>query len=119
MVCQPGWVFALGAAAGRHLRREVYRQKRTSGADTAAIVSSSSWLLVATILVPALLFLLVAWHDRAIVFHDTKQVVFRTVAIFEQHARNVFQTHALIAAQINERIRGTSEIVSGDGQRLI
>ncbi len=47
-----------------------------------------------------------AWQDRRLVFHHTERDVLRTVDIFEQHARNVFQTHALVAAQIDERIRG-------------
>jgi len=74
--------------------------------DSAAIVSSSSWLLIAVLLVPTLLFLIVAWQDRRLVFDDAERDILRTVDIFEQHARNVFQTHALVAAQIDERIRG-------------
>ena len=74
--------------------------------DSAEIVSSSSWLLIAVLLVPTLLFLIVAWQDRRLVFDDAERDILRTVDIFEQHARNVFQTHALVAAQIDERIRG-------------
>jgi len=105
-VGQPVRPFVLGAAVRRHIRRRAYREHTERRIDSAEIVSSSSWLLIAVLLVPTLLFLIVAWQDRRLVFDDAERDILRTVDIFEQHARNVFQTHALVAAQIDERIRG-------------
>jgi two-component system NtrC family sensor kinase len=106
LVGQPVRRFVHGAAAWRHIRRRAYGERKERRIDSAEIVSSSSWSLVAVLLVPALLFLIVAWQDRRLVFDDTERDVLRTVDIFEQHARNVFQTHSLVATQIDERIRG-------------
>lgn len=103
---QPVRLLALGTAAWQHLRRQGYREPKERRIYRTGTVSSSSWLIIAVLLVPSLLFLIVAWQDRRLVFDDTERDVLRTVDIFEQHARNVFQTHALVAARIDERIRG-------------
>ncbi len=64
--------------------------------------------MLAALLVPMLLFALVAWQDRMTVLRESRHEVLRTVAVFYQHARNVFETHQLVAALINERICGMS-----------
>ncbi len=119
-------LFAPAAPAGRHFRPRSSDLANSAdpwtgpgSVNTTAIVSSSRRLLAAALLLPALLFVGVAWHDRTIVLDDTKKDVLHTVTIFEQHARNVFETHALVAAQINERIRGMGwgEIASSEKLR--
>ena len=71
---------------------------------------ASTWpyrlLIAAALLIPALLFGAVAWEDRARVLRETEQEALQTVDIFRQHALNVFETHELIAARINEHLRG-------------
>jgi signal transduction histidine kinase len=82
------------------------RQEGKPAPTDPGIASSSKRLILAALLVPTLLFVIVAWKDRTVVLDDARRDVLRTVAVFEQHARNVFETHSLVAAQIDERIRG-------------
>jgi signal transduction histidine kinase len=122
----PGQLFALVLPDARRYRtypagsadRDASRAGGSGSIDAVPITSSPRRLLVAAFLVPALLFLIVAWHDRALVLEDAKRDVLRTVAIFEQHARNVFETHVLVAAQINERVRGMTWEEIGNSDQL-
>ena len=65
------------------------------------------WLLAAAaVLVPALLFGVVAAHDRARVLDDLARTVRGQTDIFHQHALNVFETQFLAAERIAERLAG-------------
>ncbi len=50
----------------------------------------------------------VAWWDRISVLNQAERMVQITAKVFEEHARNVFETHQLVASLVNEHIRGMS-----------
>ncbi len=63
-------------------------------------------LAAAAVLVPALLFGVIAAHDRVRVLDDLARAVRDQTDIFHQHALNVFETRALVAERIAERLAG-------------
>ena len=65
-------------------------------------------LACVAILIPAVLFGAIAWRDRLEILHDVERTAQLGSSAFEQHARNVFQTHSLVASLVNEHIAGTS-----------
>jgi signal transduction histidine kinase len=65
-------------------------------------------LLLASVIVPVLMFGLFLWIDYLHVFHAAEKDVTSTSNIFEQHALNVFESHKLIAHNIDERVKGMS-----------
>jgi two-component system, NtrC family, sensor kinase len=67
-----------------------------------------SGLILGAILVPALVYAAVAWWDRTSVLDQAEQTVQITAKVFEEHARNVFETHNLVASLVNEHTRGMS-----------
>jgi signal transduction histidine kinase len=73
-----------------------------------AATALSRRLVLAALLVPLLLFALVAWQDRRSVLRDAQKDVSRMAAIFAQHAQNVFETHALVASRVEEWLHGRS-----------
>jgi two-component system NtrC family sensor kinase len=87
--------------------RRYPRSGRAAPRQTAAAALSRR-LVLAALLVPLLLFALVAWQDRRSVLRDAQKDVSRMVAIFAQHAQNVFETHALVASRVEEWLRGRS-----------
>ena len=58
-------------------------------------------LLAASLLIPLLLFGVVAALDRVATLNKAEQGVINTTDIFETHALNVFETHELIATAID------------------
>jgi two-component system NtrC family sensor kinase len=82
-------------------------------------VAGSVRLVLAALLVPALLFALVAWRDRELVIRDAAKDADQSVAIFYQQARSVFAIQALAAALVDNRIRamGWEEIADSAGLR--
>jgi two-component system, NtrC family, sensor kinase len=67
---------------------------------------SGRGLIVGALLLPTLLYGVVALQDRKLVFNRSELLVSSTVRIFEEHARGVLQTHKLIASMVNDHIRG-------------
>lgn len=65
-------------------------------------------LTVGAVLLPALLFAAVAWQDYTAVLRHTQRDVGNTVRVLEEHARNLFETHKLVATLINDHIAGLS-----------
>jgi two-component system, NtrC family, sensor kinase len=65
-------------------------------------------LVLAAVLLPAMMFAGVAWQDRKSVLNAAERNVLSTVQIFEENAHNVFGTHKLVAAMLNDHIRGLS-----------
>jgi two-component system, NtrC family, sensor kinase len=65
-----------------------------------------SGLVLGALLLPTMLFGVVAWRDRVDVLRQTEQNVQSTARIMAEHADNVFETHMLVADLVNERIRG-------------
>lgn len=65
-------------------------------------------MLVASVLVPALLFAAAAWHDRAALFRQALDGAGSTVATLQEHALKVLETHELLIEDVDDRIRGLS-----------
>ena len=63
-------------------------------------------LIVGALLLPALLYGVVALQDRKLVLNRAELLVSSTDRIFEENARGVLQTHKLIANMVNDHIRG-------------
>jgi PAS domain S-box-containing protein len=64
--------------------------------------------VAAALIVPVLLFAVVAWQDYKSIMRSTEQDVERTTEIFRRHAMNMFETHQLAAEAVNVRIKGMS-----------
>ena len=62
-------------------------------------------LLAVSILVPALLFAATAWQSYRQTIEEAETEVRKTVSILHEHARKVFETHELLIARVDERIR--------------
>lgn len=62
--------------------------------------------VAASLVVPALLFVFVAWQDYKSIMRSTEHDVQRTTEIFRHHALNVFETNELAAEAVNSRIKG-------------
>jgi signal transduction histidine kinase len=91
----------LAAGKGRARRPGVPRRR-----EAMSTVASPRWLVLATLLVPALLLGLVAWQDHVNDMRHARKDAMRTVAIFYHQASNVFAIDALAAALVDEKIRG-------------
>ncbi len=65
-------------------------------------------LMVASIVLPALLFAVIAVVDRRNVAETAEQRATAASEILYQHALNVFETHELAAMRVDEHIRGMS-----------
>jgi signal transduction histidine kinase/ActR/RegA family two-component response regulator len=65
-------------------------------------------LVLASLLVPAGLFVAAAWQNRADVLREGEDAVLRTVLIMQEHARKVFETQDLVLARVDERLHGLS-----------
>jgi two-component system, NtrC family, sensor kinase len=76
------------------------------------------WLLAASLLIPLLLFALVAWQDRAAVLKDAEDEVADTADVLEANARDVFETQKLIARVIDGRLGWLSWEEIGASQSL-
>lgn len=63
-------------------------------------------LILASLIVPALLFAFIVWQDYKSIVSAAQADVKRTTKTFEQHALNVFETHQLVAERINDRLKG-------------
>src|SRR3954447_15795707 len=66
------------------------------------------YLLVASVLVPGLVFLAAAAWNRSEVLREDTQSIARTAAVFQEHARKVFDTVELVLGRVDDRIRGQS-----------
>jgi hypothetical protein len=65
-------------------------------------------LVLGAVLLPAMMLAGVAWQDRKSVLNASERNVLGTVQIFKENAHNVFGTHKLVAAMLNDHIRGLS-----------
>jgi signal transduction histidine kinase/CheY-like chemotaxis protein len=65
-------------------------------------------LVIASLLVPAILFVLAAAANRADVVQDATDSIERTSVILHEHARKVFETADLAMARVEDKIRGES-----------
>ncbi len=76
-------------------------------------------LASAAVLVPLLIFCAVAWQGYQQTMRETQVDAQRSAEIFYRHARNVFQTHELIAERVSEHLRAMSwdEIEQSNGIR--
>jgi two-component system NtrC family sensor kinase len=75
-------------------------------------------LVLGVVLLPAMLFAVVAWQDRKSVLNAAERDVLGTVEIFKENARNVFGTHRLVTTLLNDHIRGLSWQEIADSQAL-
>jgi signal transduction histidine kinase/ActR/RegA family two-component response regulator len=71
--------------------------------------TSSRWLhaalVLASLLVPAALFVVAAVQNRADVLREGHDAVLRTAIIMQEHARKVFETQELALARVDDRVR--------------
>lgn len=61
--------------------------------------------VTASVLVPLILFCIVAWQDRLVLERDTEADVVRGADSVREHALKVFQTDALVIGLIDQRIQ--------------
>jgi signal transduction histidine kinase/CheY-like chemotaxis protein len=69
---------------------------------------ASPALVAASVLMPLMLFGVVAWLDRNAVLAKAQQEVVDTTDVFEAHALNVFETHELVARLVDQKVAGMS-----------
>ena len=69
---------------------------------------ASPALLAASVVIPLLLFGVVALLDRNAVLAKAEQEVVETTEVFEAHALNVFETHELVARLVDQKVDGMS-----------
>ncbi|MGG5821215.1 ATP-binding protein [Falsiroseomonas sp. HW251] len=62
-------------------------------------------LVLASLLVPALLFAAAAWQNRIDVMREGADSIVRTTLILQEHARKVFETQELALARVDDRVR--------------
>jgi signal transduction histidine kinase/CheY-like chemotaxis protein len=74
-------------------------------------------LLVASIVVPILLFIAVAWIDYRDVVAETERDLGRLSEIAREHALKVFDTHRLVAEQVDALVGGRDERAIRASQR--
>lgn len=67
-----------------------------------------NFLILASVLIPLLLYAATIWKVYQSVLNENRRAALRTVQTFAQHARNVFETHQLVAERVNDRIKGMS-----------
>ncbi|MBX6375673.1 MAG: hypothetical protein IRZ13_15755 [Acetobacteraceae bacterium] len=65
-------------------------------------------VLVASIVVPALLFVGAAWFDRERLLQDSADDAARTAALLREHAMKVLDVDELLLRQLDRRIQGMS-----------
>ncbi|ANY84213.1 hypothetical protein BB934_38930 (plasmid) [Microvirga ossetica] len=65
-------------------------------------------LLVASLLVPAIVFVAAAAWNRTEVLRDNQETITRTTAILHEHARKVFDTVDLAIGRVDDRIHAMS-----------
>src|SRR5690242_4315812 len=70
--------------------------------------SFSAALSAGALIVPLILFGVVAWQDRRSTLNEAAMEVSNTADVLREHALKVFETHELIATAIDEHIRGLS-----------
>ena len=64
------------------------------------------YLAVASVVVPFLIFGIVARQDYESRLREAEREVARSAEIFYSHALNVFQTHELVARRVDDRLHG-------------
>ena len=76
-------------------------------------------LAAASVLVPLIIFVVVAWQGYTQTLRDAQTDAQRSAQIFYRHARNIFQVHELIAERVSESVRARSwdEIERSDNIR--
>ena len=62
-------------------------------------------LILASVLFPAILFMMAAWFSYVEILRESQARVDRTTRLLEEHALKVFETNRLVIDQINGRIR--------------
>ena len=65
-------------------------------------------VIIGALILPATLLVVVAWRDRITVMNQAGQNVLSSVTILQEHALYVLETHDLVGALVDERIRGMS-----------
>lgn len=65
-------------------------------------------LILASVLIPLLLYTATVWKVYQSILNENRRAALRTVQTLAQHARNVFETHQLVAERVNDRIKGMS-----------
>src|SRR5215203_4150142 len=82
-------------------------------------------LLLASLLVPLVVFLVAAFESKRELYHDAERNIQRRTAILYEHAAKVLQAQQLVIEQAQDRIRGlswdeirTSDAVWNDLKRL-
>ncbi|HEU6440974.1 MAG TPA: hybrid sensor histidine kinase/response regulator, partial [Microvirga sp.] len=78
-------------------------------------------LLVASLLVPAIVFLAAAAWNRAEVLRDNEETITRTTAILHEHARKVLDTVELVLGRVDDHIQTMTqeEIASPETSDLL
>lgn len=70
---------------------------------------SLRWLAVAAFLLPLLVFATASWIAYGHAFDEARQRLQRTLDLVHEHAIKVFETHDLIAQQVNQTLHGLSD----------
>ncbi|MFC7608975.1 hypothetical protein [Teichococcus aestuarii] len=65
-------------------------------------------VLVAAVLVPASVFAIAAWWNRAEVLREGSDAMARSAAVLHEHAAKVFDTAELILTQAEQHVGGWS-----------
>ena len=65
-------------------------------------------LAAASVLVPLIIFVAIEWQGYKDTMRNAEIDVQRSAEIYYRHARNVFQTHELIAERVDEHLKGMS-----------
>ncbi|MDQ2101550.1 hybrid sensor histidine kinase/response regulator [Azospirillum isscasi] len=76
--------------------------------ESAGMVRLLRILLVASVLVPSLLFAAIAWHDHGEVEAEAERNIRKTVLILHEHTRKVFDTVEQVLDRMDERTAGMS-----------
>jgi signal transduction histidine kinase len=85
---------------------------RRSEPDTTTLLRA---LLAAAILVPALLFVAASWFNYHRLFDEAESDLKQLSQIAREHDTRIFDSHKLIADEVNELLRGLSD----DGVRKV
>lgn len=112
---------ATGTASG--IADPPARERPTLGGTVGTRHLSTIALLrltaVASLLLPLLLFSLVAWQSNGRHWQDAEARLSYTLDLVHEHAVKVMETQELVAAQIEEMLRGLDdEAIRADGPRL-
>ncbi len=79
---------------------------RISASRNSATIRALRAVFVASIVVPAALFVIVAWQNRIDTERGAEEKAGRTALILREHARKVIETAELALSQIDGHIRG-------------